>query len=178
MIHIMDRELTRINETDIINPIFIDQAVDFIRIYADKTHHGKEEDILFRDLAGKQLSQQHSKTMDELIEEHKHGRQAVTGLLDAKTRHRNGEEGVVEVVKESLRYLVNFYPKHIDKEDNHFFQEVMNYFSEEERDRMLDEGRTFNRKMIHLKYDTDVSGFEEGMGVAKPKRPTNWLDYL
>ncbi len=31
-------------------------AVDFFRTYADRTHHGKEEDILFRDLAKKRLS--------------------------------------------------------------------------------------------------------------------------
>ena len=26
-----------------IDPLFIDKAVDFIRVYADRTHHGKEE---------------------------------------------------------------------------------------------------------------------------------------
>ena len=39
-----------------INPLVIDIAVDFIRIYADRTHHGKEEEILFRDLAKKNLT--------------------------------------------------------------------------------------------------------------------------
>ena len=32
---------------------FIEHAVDFIRTYADKCHHGKEEDILFRQLMDK-----------------------------------------------------------------------------------------------------------------------------
>ena len=34
----------------VVDPVFIDNAVDFFRTYADRTHHGKEEDILFRDL--------------------------------------------------------------------------------------------------------------------------------
>ena len=29
------------------NPIFVETIVDFIKTYADRTHHGKEEDILF-----------------------------------------------------------------------------------------------------------------------------------
>ena len=28
---------------------FVDAVVDFIRVYADRTYHGREEDILFRD---------------------------------------------------------------------------------------------------------------------------------
>ncbi len=35
------------------DPAFIDDVVDFVRSYADRCHHGKEEDILFRELAKK-----------------------------------------------------------------------------------------------------------------------------
>ncbi len=35
------------------NPIFVETIVDFIKTYADRTHHGKEEDILFIELAQK-----------------------------------------------------------------------------------------------------------------------------
>ena len=58
-------------------------AVDLIRTYADRTHHGKEEDILFRELAKKQLSQEHQKTMNELVEDHVSGRRMVTSLVNA-----------------------------------------------------------------------------------------------
>ncbi len=37
------------------NPIFIETIVDFIKTYADRTHHGKEENILFVELAKKKL---------------------------------------------------------------------------------------------------------------------------
>jgi hemerythrin-like domain-containing protein len=39
-----------------IDPVFVDIAVDFIRVYADRMHHGKEEDILFRELNNKPLA--------------------------------------------------------------------------------------------------------------------------
>ena len=53
MIVVIRKEIDRCKSEGNINPEFIDAAVDFIRIYADKCHHGKEEDILFRDLRKK-----------------------------------------------------------------------------------------------------------------------------
>ena len=35
---------------------FIDSWVDFVHTYADQTHHGKEEKILFHDLENRPLS--------------------------------------------------------------------------------------------------------------------------
>jgi hemerythrin-like domain-containing protein len=43
----------------------IDAAVDFIHTYADRCHHGKEEDILFRELAKKPLTAEHQKLIHE-----------------------------------------------------------------------------------------------------------------
>jgi hemerythrin-like domain-containing protein len=56
MLRLFDGEIRKINKNVQIDTVFIDTAVDFIRMYADRTHHGKEEDILFRELAKKQLS--------------------------------------------------------------------------------------------------------------------------
>ena len=47
----MMRHIDQVEKTKMVNPLIIDIAVDFVRIYADRTHHGKEEEILFRDLA-------------------------------------------------------------------------------------------------------------------------------
>jgi hypothetical protein len=46
-----------------VDPVFVDTAVDFIRMYADRTHHGKEEDILFRQLKNKPMSDEDLRIM-------------------------------------------------------------------------------------------------------------------
>ena len=53
MVALMRAETEKISRTGEARPDFITSAVDFFRTYADRTHHGKEEDILFRDLAKK-----------------------------------------------------------------------------------------------------------------------------
>jgi len=55
MLHITSKELALIKKNKKVNSIFIDTFVDFIRIYADRTHHGKEEDILFTALGYKDM---------------------------------------------------------------------------------------------------------------------------
>ena len=156
---------------------FIDSVVDFIRTYADQTHHGKEEDILFRELKKKQLSAEHKKIMEELIQDHANGRKATSQLEEAKKLYFSGRKEALSIILEKMEFLVNLYPKHIEKEDQKFFQPVMNYFSSEEKDRMLEEERVFDRRMIHIKYSQIVSDFEESVGVPSVTSK-NWLEYL
>jgi hemerythrin-like domain-containing protein len=159
MLSFFEGETRRITEQNKVNPLFVDTAVDFIRTYADRTHHGKEEDILFRDLIKKKLSPEHTRIMEELVEEHKYARKTVGMLVDAKQRYLKGENTSQEVVA-LLGELARFYPAHIKKEDKHFFYPCMEYFTPEEQDKLLAEFYEFDRKMIHEKYDKVVSLIE------------------
>ena len=159
MLSFFERATKKITEQNKVDPLFVDTAVDFIRTYADRTHHGKEEDILFRDLIKKQLSPEHARIMEELVEEHKYARNKVCRLVDAKQRYLKGENTLQEVVI-LLNELAHFYPKHIEKEDKHFFYPCMDYFTREEQDRMLTEFYEFDRNMIHEKYRKIVDQVE------------------
>ena len=56
MLSVIKGALVQIETTKSVDPVFVDTAVDFIRFYADRTHHGKEEEILFRELDKRSLS--------------------------------------------------------------------------------------------------------------------------
>ena len=114
-----------------VDPVFIDTAVDFIRTYADKCHHGKEEDILFRELKKKDISAEHTKTMDGLIEDHKYGRELTARLEQANSAYRDGEEGALEKIEKIFSELTQLY-----------------------------EMTEFDSKMIHGKYQCVVEKYE------------------
>jgi hemerythrin-like domain-containing protein len=160
MIASMKKELTRIKREGKANSKFIATAVDFIRTYADRLHHGKEEDILFRALESKDLEGPHRKTMEELIEEHRWGRKKVKELVDANIKYSEGDEERLEVITECLQELVRFYPRHIEKEDKHFFIPVMNYFDQAEQESILEEEAEFDRDFIHELYKAKVKEIE------------------
>jgi hemerythrin-like domain-containing protein len=166
MLAVAGREVEKIRESGKVDPVFIDTSVDFIRTYADRTHHGKEEDILFRDLVKKQMSPDHARIVNELVEEHNYGRKTVGRLVEANTRYLLGEETLPEIVV-CLEELIAFYPRHIEKEDRHFFYPILDYFSADEQDAMLREFSEFDRRMIHEKYRKVVEAAGGGT-VALP----------
>lgn len=160
MLNIVQRTLKIAEQKQSINPYFVDTAVDFIRMYADRTHHGKEEDILFRDLRKKHLSPKDNQVMDELIKEHIFGRSTTKALVEANLRYRNGNQAALREVTAHLKTLVDFYPVHIKKEDEVFFPASRAYFSDAEDQALLAEFWEFDRKMIHEKYKSVVKDSE------------------
>jgi hemerythrin-like domain-containing protein len=178
MIVILKDEFNQIQKTKKINPIFIDNVVDFIRVYADQTHHGKEEDILFRELKKKDISQEHEKIMKELINEHIFARKTTGELVEAKEKYVQGEKEAIKRIIEKINTLIDFYPKHIEKEDKHFFIPIMDYFTKEEQNALLNEGQQFDRKMIHRKYNNLVVNFENNRGIPSKTLKTNWIEFI
>lgn len=156
--------LGRIVSAGGIDPVFVDIAVDFIRMYADRTHHGKEEEILFRDLNRKELSAGDRQLMHELIREHVFGRKTTGALVDANSRYRAGDASALADIAANLKTLAGFYPKHIEKEDKIFFPAARAYFTDEEDRAMLAEFWEFDRRMIHEKYRAVV---EELKGLLR-----------
>jgi len=161
MITLLAAALDTIKKTNAVNAGFISTGVDFFRTYADRTHHGKEEEIFFRELAMKELSAEHRKMMERLIQEHIWARQAVAKLAAANARHAGGDREALKDMMDELDKLVTFYPMHIEKEDKDFFLPVMKYFSSQEQNALLDEFWVFDRGMIHEKYKSVVEEEEE-----------------
>jgi hemerythrin-like domain-containing protein len=160
MIAAMRSARAQMSDTGAVDVAFIDAAVDFIRVYADRTHHGKEEDILFRDLAQKPLAPDLGRTMRELIEEHGRGRAVVRQLVSARDCFVRGAGEALRDIVAALDELVYFYPRHIEKEDRHFFLPVMEHFTQDEQAKMLEEMWEFDRRMLHERYRQVVEQYE------------------
>ena len=99
--------------------------------------------------------------MDELIDEHVLGRKVTKELVEANAQYRIGEKPALVVIVSKLKRLVDFYPKHIEKEDKVFFPAYMQYLSDEEDQLMLKEFYEFDRVMIHEKYKFVLQKLEE-----------------
>jgi len=161
MLNLIKSSLEDVDRTKSIDPYFVDTAVDFIRVYADRTHHGKEEDILFRDLRKKYLSKEDLQVMDKLISDHVFFRSTTKSLIEDNGNYRKGDNDSLDKITTHLKTLVEFYPQHMKKEDEIFFPASMAYFSDEEDQAMLVNFCDFDRKMIHEKYKALVKSLEE-----------------
>jgi hemerythrin-like domain-containing protein len=165
MVALLDRTLDRMRGAEEVDSRLIVTGVDFFRTYADRTHHGKEEDILFRELGDRPLSDAHRDIMQRLVQEHVWAREAVGRLSDANDRYRRGEDDALSTMIYELNKIVEFYPAHIEKEDRRFFIPVMDYFSGAEQQAILDRFCEFDRQMIHEKYTGVVDEIEQDQEV-------------
>ena len=103
---------------------FFAKAIDFIRNYADKYHHAKEEDILFEEL-GRPDVQMHCNPIPQMLLEHEMGRDLVRGLeagVEAKDK--------TATIENALGYG-QLLQQHIYKEDNILYPMAEEALSEE-----------------------------------------------
>ena len=162
MLAITSKELALIKKTETVNPVYIDTFVDFIRTYADRTHHGKEEDILFKALEHKDMREDDQKMMKDLVTDHILSRGVVGELVAAHKDYVAGDATSINVIIDKLTFLLTLYPAHITKEDTIFFLNTERYFSKEELDSMLEAFREFDSKMIHEKYRSLYESLKDG----------------
>jgi hemerythrin-like domain-containing protein len=162
MIALMREQVAAIAESGHADSAFIDIATDFIRTYADRCHHGKEEDILFRELGTKELAPDIAEAMADLVRDHVRGRELTRRLGEAGRAYAQGEPSALPEIESALRELVDFYPRHIEKEDRHFFKACLAYLTDEEQRAVLHEYEAFDRDLIHEKYRGVVERLEMG----------------
>lgn len=162
MVYLLKRETARIEAGGSINPDFISITIDFFRSYADRCHHGKEEDILFKDLDARKLSGEHRQIMSELLQDHADARALVRQLDDAKEKYLKKDTGAIKGIKEYSKRLVELYIAHIEKEDKKFFIPSMIYFTKQEQDDMLNRFWDFDRGLIHEKYKKILDYLDKG----------------
>ncbi len=146
---------------------FLRSAVDFLKVYADRCHHGKEEDILFRALAEKDLPEELGLLMGELTAEHVWARGKTGDLADAVRRLDGGEAAVVDVAG-PLEELSVFYPRHIEREDNRFFLPAMEFLSEEEQAEMFAAFQRFDGRLLHDVYASRMDEMADLGGDVSP----------
>ena len=136
--------------------------VTFVRQYADHCHHGKEEDLLFIALDKKPLTAELARILGELRAEHELGRK-LTGELDqACAAYQAGNTGALATILSPFRQLLDFYPRHIEKEDRHFFLPVMKLFSQPELDELFRVFWEFDARLYHEDWERRVQQLEGG----------------
>ena len=95
-----------------------------------------------------------------LLTDHIFGRTITADLVKSADAYQKGDKVALPLITYNLRKFADLYPKHIEKEDKVFFPASMTYFSEPERESMLDEFWEFDRKMIHAKYKSIIESLE------------------
>ena len=121
------------------------QALDFFANFADRCHHGKEEDCLFPMLEEKGFSREQGPT-GVMMQEHDTGRQHVQGMAKAIESINSGETSAVVSFVSHAKSFIALLRDHIQKEDHCLFQMANQALTQQEQTQLMD---SFNHVEHH-----------------------------
>ncbi len=111
------------------------EAVAFMRTFADKCHHGKEEDLLFPTLVAAGVADQRG-PVGVMKTEHIQARQCVSRFADAVERHAQGEPAARDDIVQAIGCLRALYPQHILRENTVLFPMTEQILTERSLERL------------------------------------------
>ncbi|HOW92758.1 MAG TPA: hemerythrin domain-containing protein [Anaerolineaceae bacterium] len=111
--------------------------IQFMRVFAEKWHPAKEEDVLFPQLIARGVPATGC-PLAQLVSEHKKSNNFVSEIVKALELYRKGDKAARESVIQGLRNLSSYYINHIWNEDNMLFPMANKVFSEEDQQKMLE----------------------------------------
>lgn len=169
MLALLEKEKDAMKASGKVHIDFLTAAVDFLRVYSDKIHHGKEEDILFRGLSAKPLSIEHRRTISQLMDDHMTARSYIRILDGARDRYIHNSPGAVLEIIGTIERIQLLYATHIETEEKNFFYPAMDYFSDEEQTQMIQDLFQYELTINKEKYESMVKQFETGPPVIMKK---------
>ncbi len=113
------------------------QAIDFLRNFADRCHHGKEEDCLFPLLEQKGFSPDEGPT-GVMRQEHEAGRRYICGMEEACNAVTDRDSPAIGAFASNARAYVLLLREHIHKEDHCLFSMADQALSEQEQQQVMD----------------------------------------
>ena len=117
MLTVLERNASLTGEGEYTDYRFYLDAVDFIRNYADRFHHAKEEAVLFEALVANGMPRQNSPVAAMLLE-HDQGRAFVRAMEEAAQAALRGEQGQDNAIAANALGYLELLREHIAKEDD------------------------------------------------------------
>ncbi|WP_430937061.1 hemerythrin domain-containing protein [Saccharicrinis sp. 156] len=154
ILKVIDAVLKECNEIEngkVLEIGFFQKTIDFIKNYADKFHHAKEEDILFKAML-ENIENLHCNPIPVMLHEHDEGRKYVKGMDDGLTNSDTRQ------ILENARGYCFLLQQHIYKEDNVLYPMAEEALSDEQKDlvnqryQKIESELNKEMKMVDLKF--------------------------
>jgi len=135
-LRILDKICQRIEKSrKIIDFEHLDQLLEFFKVFVDKCHHGKEEELLFPALENVGVSNKGG-PIGVLLHEHQQGREYVQAMNAALDQYTKGGQSVVNEFVKSAKGYINLLTQHIEKENGVLFPLAEKHLSKQTQEKL------------------------------------------
>lgn len=127
----------------------LEQLITFITLFADKCHHGKEEDLLFKAMVQAGFSEE-SGPIAVMLAEHRQGRAYVEKMRAALDQWKSGEGTLLPDFVSNARNYANLLVDHIYKEDNILYPMAEAHLAPQVMDALTNQFEAADRDQVGL----------------------------
>ena len=169
MLAVLDAAAGRLEAGERVRPEVFREAVEFVRNFADRCHHGKEEDNLFPRLEELGVPREGG-PLGVMLFEHDEGRAYIGAIAGAVDAYERGDEAAAVTIASNARGYVALLRGHIQKEERVLFPMADQVLSADDQ-RTLAEGfeRIETEVMgagVHERYHQMLDDLERELGLA------------
>jgi len=120
MLDVTEEVARRLDAGQQVAPEKLASLLEFFRLFADRCHHGKEEDLLFPLLQEKGMPRAGG-PIGVMLAEHDQGRSLVKQMAEVSEAYKSGATGAGSRWAEAARGYCTLLRGHIDKENDVLF---------------------------------------------------------
>jgi hemerythrin-like domain-containing protein len=147
MLNIMTKVSDNIQKRKLVDSQHIVQIIEFLKIFADQCHHGKEEGILFPELVKKGFSQE-SGPIAVMLHEHTIGRGYIKDMADHFERFKTENGGELLRVADDMNKYISLLTNHIRKENQILFPMADKALPEDVQDQLFARYEKLEKEVI------------------------------
>ena len=147
MLRVMEAVAGRLASGEQVQTTHLDGIVDFLSIFVDKCHHGKEEEFLFPALEAKGVKREGG-PIGVMLHEHEQGRGLVARLKNAVADYTSGNKKAAGDIRQAADEYAALMTRHIAKENTVLFPTADNVLEKSKDIELFDAFEQLERERI------------------------------
>ncbi len=145
---ILEKMCEKLESDATLNAAHFEGILEFFKVFVDKCHHGKEEDLLFP--AMEEVGIPRQGPIGVMLAEHDMGRSYVKVISGAYSEYQSGKSSASVTLIDNTKGYISLMLAHIDKEDNVLYPMGDSRFSEEKHEELIEGFEKLERERIGI----------------------------
>ncbi|WAC08598.1 MAG: hemerythrin domain-containing protein [Thermodesulfobacteriota bacterium] len=136
MLSILKQVCHQLGSTGNLNKEHLEGILEFLKVFVDKCHHSKEEELLFPALVAAGVPA--DGPIAVMLHEHEMGRNYIRAMSDAYATYMVGDKSSSQGIMQNAHGYISLLKGHIEKENTVLFVMADNLLSEKRQDELFE----------------------------------------
>lgn len=149
MMRILDAACNNIKRENELQLADIEEMIDFLKVFVDQCHHGKEEQILFPMLETAGVPKEGG-PIGVMLAEHEQGRGYIRNMNQSVVDYKAGNAAATASLVKNIADYIELLEQHINKENTVLFAMADKLLTEEVQEELFDKFEVLEDKVIGM----------------------------